>query len=91
MCAIAGVFHIDTQEVTIEKMLETMTRRGPDATGVCHTEEGHLLHARLAVIDPDGGRQPIQGLSLSFDASVQRKKKLDLFFHPRLVWKTLWI
>ncbi len=59
MCAIAGVFHIDTQDATLEKMLETMTRRGPDATGICRTEEGCLLHARLAVIDPEGGRQPM--------------------------------
>ena len=59
MCAIAGVFRIDTQMATLEKMLETMTRRGPDATGFFRMEEGFLLHARLAVIDPDGGRQPM--------------------------------
>lgn len=59
MCAIAGVFDIDTQDTTIWKMLDTMTRRGPDATGVCRMEEGCLLHARLAVIDPEGGRQPM--------------------------------
>ena len=59
MCAIAGVFNMDTQDVTLEAMLDTMRRRGPDATGICRMDNGYLLHARLAVIDPDGGRQPM--------------------------------
>lgn len=59
MCAIAGVFRIDTQDVILERMLDTMRRRGPDATGICQVDAGYLLHARLAVIDPEGGRQPM--------------------------------
>ena len=59
MCAIAGVFNMDTQDVTLAAMLDTMRRRGPDATGICRKDNGYLLHARLAVIDPDGGRQPM--------------------------------
>jgi asparagine synthase (glutamine-hydrolysing) len=59
MCAIAGVFRLDTQDATLEKMLDTMRRRGPDAAGICRLEDGYLLHARLAVIDPAGGCQPM--------------------------------
>ena len=59
MCAIAGILGIDTRDTVITAMLETMARRGPDATGVCEVEGGWLLHARLAVIDPEGGRQPM--------------------------------
>ena len=59
MCAIAGVFHLDTPDDILEKMIDTMHRRGPDATGICRVEDGYLLHARLAVIDPEGGRQPM--------------------------------
>lgn len=63
MCAIAGIIGIKTQNMTLEKMRKTMIRRGPDATGLCAIEGGWLLHARLAVIDPEGGSQP---MSLDF-------------------------
>lgn len=60
MCAIAGIIGLNTDNVTLAKMFETMTRRGPDATGICLVEGGWLLHARLAVIDPAGGQQPMR-------------------------------
>lgn len=60
MCAIAGIIGLNTDNVTLAKMFETMTRRGPDATGICLVEGGWLLHARLAVIDPAGGQQPMK-------------------------------
>jgi len=59
MCAIAGVFRLDTQNAILDKMLDTMRRRGPDAAGICRLEDGYFLHARLAVIDPAGGSQPM--------------------------------
>ena len=59
MCAIAGVLELYADDATLEKMLFTMSRRGPDAVGRCEIESGHLLHARLAVIDIEGGRQPM--------------------------------
>lgn len=59
MCAIAGVLGLYTNDSTLKKMLSTMSRRGPDATGICAFQDGWLLHARLAVIDIEGGRQPM--------------------------------
>ena len=59
MCAIAGVLGLYADDATLKKMLSTMSRRGPDATGCCEIENGHLLHARLAVIDIEGGCQPM--------------------------------
>lgn len=63
MCAIAGV--IDFQQTdslnltTAEEMLSTMTRRGPDQHGIVAGGSACLLHARLTVVDPVGGRQPM--------------------------------
>ena len=37
-----------------------MQRRGPDGNGVAMTAGVCLLHARLAIIDPAGGRQPMK-------------------------------
>ena len=59
MCAIAGVIALPASEVTLDKMLSTMVRRGPDDTGVFRGQNCTLLHARLAVIDPAGGQQPM--------------------------------
>ena len=59
MCAIAGVLDLRCEDRTKEKMLATMARRGPDGHGVYSYENCTLLHARLAVIDPEGGRQPM--------------------------------
>ena len=59
MCAIAGILNLKMTEDTIEKMHRTMRRRGPDAKGVFRDGDTTLLHARLAVIDPMGGQQPM--------------------------------
>lgn len=60
MSAIAGVFGHGSELQTVDAMLETMKRRGPDQSGVRTLEDGVLLHARLAVMDPNGGQQPMQ-------------------------------
>ena len=59
MCAIAGMIGLNANENAADKMLKTMTRRGPDADGVFTGEGCTLLHARLAIIDPEGGKQPM--------------------------------
>ena len=59
MCAIAGVIGLKLEEDTIRRMLESMHRRGPDDRGCYQKGDCGLLHARLAIIDPEGGRQPM--------------------------------
>lgn len=59
MCAIAGILDLNICAQAIERMKQTMLRRGPDANGVYQVPGLALLHARLAVIDVDGGRQPM--------------------------------
>lgn len=59
MCAIAGILKLPVDESIKEKMRSTMTRRGPDDTGEYESETCTLLHARLAVIDPENGAQPM--------------------------------
>ena len=59
MCAIAGILDLTALDGTVEAMRRTMVRRGPDDFGVFRDSDATLLHARLAVIDPEGGRQPM--------------------------------
>ena len=60
MCAIGGVLGAVPQEQILNEMLETMSCRGPDGRGKSIWPDGALLHTRLAVMDPEGGRQPME-------------------------------
>ena len=59
MCGIAGMIGREVSEDTCIKVLSTMRRRGPDGQGIYKGIDCTLLHARLAIIDPDGGAQPM--------------------------------
>lgn len=65
MCGITGwaSFHHDarTQAPVIEAMTAALTPRGPDAGGVWLGERAAIGHRRLAVIDLEGGVQPMTG------------------------------
>ncbi len=63
MCGITGFISWDKrasdEREIIEKMTNTLSLRGPDATG--YWLEGHVGfgHKRLSVIDLEGGKQPM--------------------------------
>ena len=67
MCGIAGYcdFTKDMRESekfhkeVARKMGETLVHRGPDASGVYVSEHAAFAHTRLAVIDVEGGAQPM--------------------------------
>jgi asparagine synthase (glutamine-hydrolysing) len=63
MCGLAGILHLDgggsVSRRELEPMVAALASRGPDGTGY-HTEPGlGLGHARLSIIDLEGGDQPI--------------------------------
>ena len=60
MCGIAGMIGEIPSRKVLEQMQNTMRRRGPDQKGVWVKHGTALLHNRLAVIDIEGGRQPMQ-------------------------------
>ncbi|MBE6849053.1 MAG: asparagine synthase (glutamine-hydrolyzing) [Ruminococcus sp.] len=64
MCGIAGMVSF-TQTLyeegeSLARMQAAIARRGPDQKGILLTEHAGLVHTRLSVIDPAGGRQPMQ-------------------------------
>lgn len=59
MCAIAGILGLPAETFVTDQMLSTMAHRGPDGEGVYLGEGCCLLHSRLAIIDLDGGAQPM--------------------------------
>ncbi|GAA0338568.1 asparagine synthase (glutamine-hydrolyzing) [Streptomyces blastmyceticus] len=63
MCGIAGWADFDRdlrgELATFGKMVDTMECRGPDAEGAWVDRHAALGHRRLAVIDIEGGTQPM--------------------------------
>lgn len=63
MCGIAGVISfmedMRGESEPCRLMQKAMLRRGPDQRGIFLSERAALVHTRLAVIDIDGGRQPM--------------------------------
>ncbi len=63
MCGIAGWFSaapIHTNTVAaLKSMVHTLRHRGPDGEGAVLFDHAALGHCRLAIIDPDGGQQPM--------------------------------
>ncbi|WP_069650399.1 asparagine synthase (glutamine-hydrolyzing) [Caloranaerobacter ferrireducens] len=63
MCGIAGWVNMKRSLIKerelIEKMTNTLIKRGPDDFGIYVSENALLGHRRLIVIDPEGGAQPM--------------------------------
>ena len=63
MCGIAGVLYADSGRVVSEMLLKDMgnaiAHRGPDGEGTFRAGPIGLVHRRLAIIDLEGGRQPL--------------------------------
>jgi asparagine synthase (glutamine-hydrolysing) len=63
MCGIAGIHRLThgrpPQPQELQRMIAALHHRGPDGTGIeAHASVG-LAHARLSIIDLEGGAQPI--------------------------------
>ena len=65
MCGIAGQVGGDPRRIAEQgdiyaAMQRSLSRRGPDQNGMYVEGAAALLHARLAVVDIEGGRQPMR-------------------------------
>ncbi len=89
MCGIAGIVARPEARIPREAMgamLDALAHRGPDGRGVAEYRAGAtghevtLGHRRLAIIDPDGARQPMcddhAGLALVFNGEIYNFREL---------------
>ncbi|HEY3076056.1 MAG TPA: asparagine synthase (glutamine-hydrolyzing) [Burkholderiales bacterium] len=89
MCGIAGwaaPAASAPDERALQPMLEALFHRGPDGAGSCFYSAEHgafrvaLGHRRLAIIDPNGSRQPMRddeaGLALTFNGEIYNFREL---------------
>ncbi|MHB2017549.1 MAG: asparagine synthase (glutamine-hydrolyzing) [Candidatus Xenobia bacterium] len=63
MCGIAGYARpkgeVDVADDVLQRMAETLRRRGPDEEGLYRDRHAGLAIRRLAVMDPEHGHQPV--------------------------------
>lgn len=84
MCGITGIFNIHNSAEIDRDLLERMTvilkHRGPDGFGFYRDDRIGLGHARLAIIDLEGGRQPMhnedRSLWITFNGEIFNYREL---------------
>jgi asparagine synthase (glutamine-hydrolysing) len=63
MCGFVGVFDLkkdaDSLRSQVLSMSKKVRHRGPDWSGIFLSERAILAHERLAIVDPQSGRQPL--------------------------------
>lgn len=63
MCGIVAVFNISNQSKELRQQVLNMSKkvrhRGPDWSGIFCGDNAILAHERLAVVDPQSGKQPL--------------------------------
>lgn len=90
MCAVAGIFHLETAKPVdpgrVRAMADAQAHRGPDGSGVWTAQGVGLGHRRLAIIDVQGGAQPMASgdgqVVVSFNGEIynfrQVRRELEL-------------
>jgi asparagine synthase (glutamine-hydrolysing) len=82
MCGIAGVVapRAERHEPVVRTMLAALAHRGPDDEHVVALDGCVLGTARLAVVDPEGGRQPMTSpdgrVGVAFNGEVYGHRRL---------------
>ncbi|MCP5184160.1 MAG: asparagine synthase (glutamine-hydrolyzing) [Pseudomonadales bacterium] len=96
MCGIIGTLSTtETSDVLrnrIQAASGTLVHRGPDDSGFCSLQDGRVVfaHRRLAIFDPENGRQPMQTtdgvLTVVFNGAIynylELRRELTALGHP---------
>ncbi len=82
MCGIAGIIDLDgprdIPRRRVQAMTDAIAHRGPDGEGHWLNPGVALGHRRLAIIDPEGGIQPMIGdkISVTFNGMIYNFREL---------------
>jgi asparagine synthase (glutamine-hydrolysing) len=87
MCGIAVILRLGQRPLPgpeiMRRMLASIAHRGPDDWGMAADEDIQLGAVRLAVIDPQGGRQPARGCPSARVSCVYNGELYDAPEHRR--------
>ncbi len=78
MCGIAGAL-LNPASDNVKWMVEKLSHRGPDGHGIQNLDEATLGHTRLAILDVEGGHQPMQfeGAWIAFNGEIYNYRDLQ--------------
>lgn len=78
MCGIAGVLR-QPANGNVKSMIEKLSHRGPDGNGVKDLKHASIGHTRLAILDVEGGHQPMQyeDTWIAFNGEIYNYRKLQ--------------
>lgn len=93
MCGIAGQLAFDGPKVkAVETALRALHHRGPDGTGIYADQHIAMAHARLAIVDLEGGAQPIfnedESVCIVFNGEIYNYSELRRELKHRHQFKT---
>ncbi|MDD3321744.1 MAG: asparagine synthase B [Paludibacter sp.] len=84
MCGIVCAFDIKQKAISIRpqvlKMSKRIRHRGPDWSGVYSDDKAILAHERLAIVDPESGKQPL----LSKDGKLVLAVNGEIYNHQEI-------
>ncbi|MBL8993776.1 MAG: asparagine synthetase B, partial [Spirochaetia bacterium] len=91
MCGIAVSFG-EKNDGVVKEMLSRMAHRGPDGRGVFRIGNSILGHLRLAIIDVQGGGQPLWNeqydLAVTFNGEIYNHLSIRAALEDRHPFKT---
>jgi len=80
MCGISGVVSKKNYEKLVFKMTKTLRHRGPDEFNIKAFNGATFGHARLSIIDPENGLQPMSNhtnnVHVTFNGEIYDYKKI---------------
>jgi asparagine synthase (glutamine-hydrolysing) len=93
MCGIAGQLAFPTPDVeAVRRMAGALVHRGPDGEGAFAEGPIALAHRRLAIIDLEGGSQPLFNedgrIAVVFNGEIYNYRELVAELRPRHVFRT---
>ncbi len=92
MCGIAGIMGTPVKGNDLDLMLAKLEHRGPDDRARCVHNDAKLGHARLSIIDVEGGRQPLFNedgtVCIVFNGEIYNHRALRSYLEPRHDFKT---
>ncbi|HUO84826.1 MAG TPA: asparagine synthase (glutamine-hydrolyzing) [Thermoanaerobaculia bacterium] len=94
MCGIAGIVAPEAARFTgaIERAIGTLDHRGPDGEGIHAFSHCVLGHRRLAIVDLEGGRQPMlsadASLGVTFNGAIYGFREIRRSLEPEMEFRT---
>jgi len=84
MCGIVAVFDVkqtsDQLRAQVLEMSKKVRHRGPDWSGIYSSDNAILAHERLAIVDPQSGRQPL----ISADGNLILAVNGEIYNHQEI-------